>query len=212
MLKSPEEYGYVTENNLCLFTKGPLSQWWGGFKDQDGGFEVPICALFPYIQGKWNTTSIQRELEGMYNPLLGADTPIKFNCCEQWMMACKALLMDDVESFKFIMNEPHPAEQKARGRQILNWDEDLYKKYRLLIVKNGNYEKFTYNKELQEWMIQNFHPHTVFVEASPQDKVWGIGLTASDPDAKHISRWKGLNLLGEALQYTRKKIQPDWVR
>lgn len=33
-----EKYGYVYKNNILLFQKGPLSQWWGGFKDQESEF------------------------------------------------------------------------------------------------------------------------------------------------------------------------------
>jgi len=43
----------------------------------------------------------------------------------------------------------------------------------------------------------------VLVEASPLDRVWGIGLAADDPRAADPAGWRGLNLLGFALMEAR---------
>jgi len=37
------------------------------------------------------------------------------------------------------------------------------------------------------------------VEASPYDKIWGIGLSKDDPRALDRSQWQGTNWLGEAI-------------
>ena len=34
-----EPWGYKIKNNILAFQKGPLSQWYGGFKDQNGGMQ-----------------------------------------------------------------------------------------------------------------------------------------------------------------------------
>ena len=50
------------------------------------------------------------------------------------------------------------------------------------------------------------------VEASPMDRIWGVGLAANDPKVIHRRHWRGLNLLGEALVATRTHfIQKDGV-
>ena len=47
----------------------------------------------------------------------------------------------------------------------------------------------------------------VLVEASPVDRIWGIGLAADDERAADPARWPGLNLLGFALMEARAKLQ-----
>ena len=46
-------------------------------------------------------------------------------------------------------------------------------------------------------------------EASPHDKVWGIGLTASDSRGASTILWCGLNLLGQALERTRDMLRQN---
>lgn len=208
-LKTPEEYGYVLKNNLCLFTKGPLSQWWGGFKGQDGGFDVSYIDLIDFVE-VWDGEVHNWLLKS--NAILGVDAPVRFNCCEQWMMACKAVIMNDLETLLAILEETSPEKQKALGRSVRNWKNEWYLPHRLNIVTVGNYHKFTQNEELKKWFISNFHAHTIFVEAAPWDKVWGIGLAATDPKAWDFNTWEGLNLLGEALSINMKRVNNDWER
>jgi ribA/ribD-fused uncharacterized protein len=44
------------------------------------------------------------------------------------------------------------------------------------------------------------------VEASPYDRIWGIGLAAEHEDVSRPSRWRGLNLLGFALMDVREQL------
>ena len=49
----------------------------------------------------------------------------------------------------------------------------------------------------------------VLVEASPRDRVWGIGLAADDERAGSPERWQGLNLLGFALMEVRHRLRAE---
>ena len=47
---------------------------------------------------------------------------------------------------------------------------------------------------------------TTLVEASPYDRIWGIGLEASNPKAHNRATWRGANLLGKILTEVREEL------
>jgi ribA/ribD-fused uncharacterized protein len=47
------------------------------------------------------------------------------------------------------------------------------------------------------------------VEASPEDKIWGIGLHETDPRAWDKSTWQGTNWLGEAIIRVRQTLKEE---
>ena len=46
-------------------------------------------------------------------------------------------------------------------------------------------------------------------EASPHDKMWGIGLSACDYRASSPSTWRGSNLFGQALEHVRETLRSE---
>ncbi len=128
----------------------------------------------------------------------------KYCCMEQYMMAEKARLFDDKLSEEKIMKETDPKKIKELGRNVKNFDEDLWNRHKYSIVLNGNYFKFIQNKELLDYLLST--KNKILVEASPYDRVWGIGLSAENKDAYHPNLWKGENLLGFALMEVRNEL------
>lgn len=123
---------------------------------------------------------------------------------EQYMMAQKAKLFDDQDIFAKILSTANPKEIKALGRMVRNYQEEIWCKHRFDIVVQGNLAKFSQNKELGQFLLNT--GDKVLVEASPFDKVWGIGVTEQDHTATNPILWKGLNLLGFALMEVRKQL------
>lgn len=128
-----------------------------------------------------------------------------FNCNEQFMMYFKALVCEDYNSAKLIMNALFPHEQKKLGRQIKNFSEDIWtEEVSMAVVYIANYLKFTQYKSLRKYLIDD--PSKEIVEASPYDKIWGIGLSADKPQAWHKNSWRGENRLGRCITKVRNTI------
>ncbi|MFE9333975.1 NADAR family protein [Streptomyces sp. NPDC006925] len=127
-----------------------------------------------------------------------------FRSAEHYMMAHKAWLFNDDETAERILAAPHPGAAKTLGRQVEGFEEEAWLEHRYGIVQRGNLAKFSADTELRDFLLKS--RDRVLVEASPLDRIWGIGLAADDARASSPSRWKGLNLLGFALMETRNTL------
>lgn len=127
---------------------------------------------------------------------------VTYTSAEQWMMAMKALCMNDDVSYKKIMNSSDPQYIKQLGRKVENYDDKKWSEQRYDVVVFGNYLKFNQNNKLREWLIST--KDQLIVEASPTDKIWGIGLSVKD--ARAGKEWQGDNLLGKAIMEVREKL------
>lgn len=128
----------------------------------------------------------------------------KFICAEQYMMHGKAMLFGDAEVADEILVATHPKQHKALGRKVKNFDDAVWKRERENIVYAGSKAKFTQNPPLLEALLAT--KGTTLVEASPYDRIWGIGLGAKDPRAQDPTQWKGQNLLGKILTKLRDEL------
>jgi ribA/ribD-fused uncharacterized protein len=120
------------------------------------------------------------------------------------MMASKARLFGDEVTASHILETSSPAEAKALGRSVRGYDEKLWAERRYGIVVEGNTAKFGEHPDLLAFLAAT--EGRVLVEASPADRVWGIGLAAGDARAGRPSQWEGLNLLGFALMDVRERL------
>jgi ribA/ribD-fused uncharacterized protein len=127
-----------------------------------------------------------------------------FSCMEQYMMLGKARLFGDAATAEKIMAADHPRQHKALGRKVTPFDDKVWKREREHIVLTGNRAKFTQNDDLRALLLAT--AGTTLVEASPYDRIWGIGLGANDPRAQDPSQWRGQNLLGYILTRLRDEL------
>ncbi len=130
---------------------------------------------------------------------------IKYLTAEHWMMAAKARVFNDSVSLSKILECPTPSGAKALGRRVRGYDELTWQSVRYNLVVTGNLHKFSQNPELKAFLLAT--GDKVLVEASPYDKIWGIGLAETHVDAPRPDRWPGLNLLGSALMDVRKELR-----
>lgn len=139
--------------------------------------------------------------------ILRSQEKVVFHTAEQFMMASKALLFDDMETYGKIMNESNPSAYKKLGRLVKNFDPKRWDEVKFDIVVEGNKAKFSQNEELKQFLLST--NDAILVEASPYDRVWGIGIDKDTAIKGGIDQWKGENLLGFALMEVRNQILFD---
>ncbi len=172
-------------------TSSPFSQWY------KSSFTAPTLM----IEGlkNENKLDIQKKKDILDNRF--PNEIQEYSSAEQFMMYHKAMIFLDRESAQKIMSSNDVREIKKIGRLVANFDENIWKYYRSGIVYEGNKAKFSQNEELKKSLFLT--KGTTLVEASPNDKIWGIGLIAENSMAKLRNTWNGLNLLGEILTKVR---------
>ncbi|MET7296471.1 NADAR family protein [Streptomyces griseoloalbus] len=130
---------------------------------------------------------------------------VAYATAEHWMMAAKARLFGDPEAERRALSAEHPAQAKKAGRLVRGFDEAIWRRERFGIVVEGSVHKFTAHQDLRAFLLST--GDRVLVEASPVDRVWGIGLAANDEGVADPERWRGPNLLGFALMEARTRLR-----
>ena len=129
---------------------------------------------------------------------------VRYTSAEQYMMAEKAKLFGDEEIRAEILGTSDPKKCKSFGRKVKNFNKTVWDQEKRLIVSVGNFEKFMQNDDLRNFLLST--GDKVLVEASPTDRIWGIGLGKNNPYALDPVKWRGENLLGFILMEVRNEI------
>lgn len=130
---------------------------------------------------------------------------VEYHTTEQYMMASKAKLFKDEDVYNEIMSADNPRDYKKLGRKIRGFESKIWDAHKYDIVVEGNEAKFSQNSELGEFLLST--GSAILVEASPYDKIWGIGLDKETAEKGTINDWLGENLLGCALMEARDYVK-----
>lgn len=128
---------------------------------------------------------------------------VEFPTTEHYMMYHKALLMSDQDIAAQILANPHPSVSKRLGRQVKNFNRDRWVEHADQVVEEANWLKFTQNAQLEEMLLAT--GDRTLVEASPDDKIWGIGFDIENAVGRE-DQW-GNNGLGKALMKVRERLR-----
>ena len=145
----------------------------------------------------WYPSIFQAEYEGEEHT---------FYTAEQYFMFVKAKTFKDEKTAKEIIeNGKDPKVAKNLGRKVSNYDNTIWNEKRYQVMFDACYLKCTRCPKLQEALLGERYKGKGFVESSPVDKIWGIGIHTWDASDDE-STWKGQNLLGKVLNDVREKI------
>ena len=154
----------------------------------------------------------EKEADGSLGPgCLGQWWPSRFTIggveyrgAEQWMMAEKARMFGDGKMLEAILATDSPKAMKAFGRAVRGFQKDVWEARCYGLVLEGNLAKFSQDAGLREYLLST--GRRVLVEASPLDRIWGIGMGKNNPDAGDPMKWRGRNLLGFALTEAKDRL------
>jgi ribA/ribD-fused uncharacterized protein len=149
----------------------------------------------------WRTA----EIYSNWHPAGFEENGICFANTEQYMMWCKAKLFSNHGLAATMLTVSGPKKLKELGRQVTGYQEAVWERERFPMMVRACWLKFTQNASMRDELLAT--GDRTLVEASPDDKVWGIFLAEDDPRALNPSTWQGRNLLGYALMEVRRLIR-----
>lgn len=143
------------------------------------------------------------------------------------MMYHKALLFEDTKTAAKILADPSPRTARSLGRKVTPFSEETWAANRERIVTEASLAKFSRPVSEDSFRRGNGDEAAEFpeseggrlkaallatgdreiVEASPRDRIWGVGFGAKDAGSQR-ERW-GLNLLGKALMEARRILREE---
>ena len=131
-----------------------------------------------------------------------------FTSSEQGFMYGKAILFNDKKHAEQILYSKNPQNAKRLGRQVVGFDQKTWNKNKENIMYDNCYAKFKQNQDILVTLLKT--KNKILVEASPTDKIWGIGLAEKDASKTPVKYWPGENLLGSVLMKVRSKLQEEF--
>ena len=127
---------------------------------------------------------------------------IKWKSVEQAFMWIKAVEFKDFDTAQLIRKAETPKEAKKLGRQVRNFDAEHWSNVSYRYMKALVNIKFRCNSEFMGALLNPVFHGKTFVEASPYDRIWGIGYSQENALTVWEGSW-GENRLGKILTELR---------
>lgn len=121
---------------------------------------------------------------------------VKFSSAEQAMMYAKAKRFNDLEALNKIMSTSDVRKIKQYGREVRNYDEKVWGRERYGIVRSIIEQKILTNEQVLA-ELKKYPKDSLFCECAVKDRIWGIGLSMTDPRRFDTRQWNGQNYLGK---------------
>ena len=138
-----------------------------------------------------------------FHPSVFVVEGVTYRWAEQYIMHRKALQFGDHDTAEAILHAKNPGECKQLGRRVRPFDDAVWASVREDVAFDACLHKFEQNEKLGAFLLAT--GNALLVEASPTDRIWGIGFSEDDA-LLHRSQW-GENLLGLALMRVRSALK-----
>lgn len=200
----------VAIGNSLRIRKNPyeLKFLWKGNIESEG-LTLPVIPFYGHYSSSYGCFS------NFYNSPFDFTLP---KCCsdkkltlrvqfgEQAIMACKAAVMNDWESYEKISRcNTNPRDCKMLGRKVKPFVQERWSNVILEVAIEVVTQKFAQNPVL--WNVLNKTGNNVIAEMTRNDRIWGTGIDKSHVDCNTPSAWIGTNILGYALMVARDRLR-----
>ena len=185
--EQPEDGAWTLEQLLAAEAKGKRLKFlpfWGHTAPSDG-------SIGPHVFSQWFGVAFEHD-------------GVRYPTAEHFMMAEKARLFGDDEHLGMILEAGSPGQAKRFGRSVRGFSAEVWDAECVDIVRRGSVAKFGSSNELRDYLVGT--GKRVLVEASPRDRIWGVGMGRDNPSIERPSAWRGRNLLGFALMQARAEL------
>lgn len=123
------------------------------------------------------------------------------NTSEKKFMEAKAIRFGDRVALERIRLAKTPNEAKEIGRQVRGYHQAMWDEIKVPCMMSALQFKWNNCEEFRKALKES--GENILVEASPYDRIWGIGYK-SDTALAYIDNW-GENLLGKCLMNLRSE-------
>lgn len=163
-----------------------------------------ITENYVFFWKEWLSNFKKAPFFATFDPPVG-DFPaiMEFFCTEQYFMFMKAVTFKDWEIAKQIMAAKTPQEARSLGQKVRGYTDAVWAPIREKVMFDANFMKYSQNPDLKAMLLNPEWEDKHFVEASPYDRIWAIGISWEDKRCEDPKNWKGTNLLGQCLDAVR---------
>lgn len=131
---------------------------------------------------------------------------LTFQNTEQYFMWKKAITFNDQDIADKILATNSPKEARRLGQLVHGYSDATWGPIRRQVMYDCNFAKYTQNPDLAKELCKPEWRDKHFVEASPYDRIWAIGIPEEDDRCLDPANWLGTNYLGQCLDSVREQI------
>ena len=153
----------IKRENKNVSNKEPI--WMDNILPHKDYFDADVAPLGLFRDGPFCHLQ-KREIEIAGN---------KYNSCEQFIQAKKAMLFGDMKTWNKIMKETNPKVMKQRAKEIRNVQEEVWNGTIFDIYTQANYHKFQQNTDLKVLLLST--GNKLLVQCNDVAKPPRIGLS-----------------------------------
>ena len=128
---------------------------------------------------------------------------------EQAYQYDKAMAFQDTELAALILRMEEPSDALLLGNSVRAFTSKFWDTAKRGVMHRAVKEKYESNLYLAKRLLDPKFDGKTFVEASPIDTYWGIGMAVSNPNIDDETVWQGENVLGGIITEIRGLIKAN---